>query len=67
MCIHSNATPLYPITQFFCRLRRAYAIWRSRRMMAGMDRAMLGDLGICASAASFEASRPFWDVARHDQ
>jgi hypothetical protein len=36
-------------------------------MMAGMDRAMLGDIGICASAAAFEASRPFWDVACDDQ
>jgi uncharacterized protein YjiS (DUF1127 family) len=32
-----------------------------------VDRAMLSDLGICASAAAFEASRPFWDVPRDDR
>jgi hypothetical protein len=32
--------------------------------MAGLDRAMLADLGICASAAEYEASRPFWDMPR---
>jgi uncharacterized protein YjiS (DUF1127 family) len=42
-------------------------IWRSRQAMAGMGRAMLGDIGICASAAAYEASRPFWDVARDDR
>jgi len=30
--------------------------------MAGMDRAVLSDIGICASAAVFEASKPFWEV-----
>jgi uncharacterized protein YjiS (DUF1127 family) len=35
--------------------------------MAGMGRAMLGDIGICAGAAEYEASRPFWDMARHGQ
>jgi uncharacterized protein YjiS (DUF1127 family) len=32
--------------------------------MEGMDGAMLRDIGICAGAAEFEASRPFWDVPR---
>jgi uncharacterized protein YjiS (DUF1127 family) len=30
--------------------------------MAGMGRAMLSDIGLCASAAEYEASRPFWDI-----
>jgi uncharacterized protein YjiS (DUF1127 family) len=30
--------------------------------MAGMDRAMLSDIGVSAGAAEYEASRPFWDM-----
>jgi uncharacterized protein YjiS (DUF1127 family) len=64
MSIYSNAISFYRITQSLCWLRRAVDIWRSRRAIAGMGRAMLGDIGLCASAAEYEASRPFWDMAR---
>jgi uncharacterized protein YjiS (DUF1127 family) len=67
MRIYSNAIHFFRITQPRARLRRAFEIWRSRRALAGVDRAMLSDLGICASAAAFEASRPFWDVPRDDR
>jgi len=67
MRIYSNAIRFSRITQPLCWLRRAVRLARSRRTLAGLDRAMLNDLGICASAAAFEASRPFWDMSRDDR
>jgi len=64
MSVYSNAILLRRITQ---SLKCCFQLWRSRRAMAGMGRAMLGDIGICAGAAEYEASRPFWDIARDDR
>jgi uncharacterized protein YjiS (DUF1127 family) len=67
MRIYSNTIRLLPITQPFRWADRAVKIWLSRRAMAGLDRAMLSDLGMSASAAAFEASRPFWDMPRDER
>jgi drug/metabolite transporter (DMT)-like permease/uncharacterized protein YjiS (DUF1127 family) len=61
MRIYSNVIRFYPITQSLDWLRLAGRVRRERQAMAGMDRATLDDLGLSASAATFEASRPFWD------
>lgn len=44
--------------------RRTLATWaeraRTRRQLAALDDANLRDLGLCRSAADFEADKPFW-------
>lgn len=47
------------------RLRRALAIRRHRRHLTALDPHLLRDIGPSEADVSLEASRPFWDGARH--
>lgn len=42
------------------RSREWYAIYRQRRVLLGLDAAMLKDIGISRADALREGSKPFW-------
>ncbi len=46
------------------RLSTVITLARSRRALAGLDKAALRDVGLTASEARIEARRPFWDLPR---
>ena len=38
------------------------ATWRQRKALSKLDAHLLADIGISATMAEKEASRPFWDI-----
>lgn len=46
------------------RLSTVITLARSRRALAGLDKAALRDVGLTQSEARLEARRPFWDLPR---
>lgn len=48
------------LNQLYNRLRAYYRCYRSRRMLLGMDRQALGDLGLSRCDAEAEGHKPFW-------
>ncbi|MCH2078800.1 MAG: DUF1127 domain-containing protein [Rhodobacteraceae bacterium] len=56
---HSSASDIV------ARVSHWLNVARSRRALAALDAMQLADLGISATEAHDEASRPFWDAPSH--
>jgi uncharacterized protein YjiS (DUF1127 family) len=49
-------------TQSRISLRNVFALYRSRRELAGLDESQLRDIGVARKDAAQEAQRAPWDV-----
>lgn len=48
------------LNRYISRLVTCYRRYQSRRMLLGMDRQTLGDLGLTRCDADKEGHKPFW-------
>ena len=59
--LRSLASLLAPVTHWFKELIRVRRHRRQARLLAGLDRRMLADIGITRSDVRDAFSEPFWD------